>query len=186
MTIPASDPGLPGTPAITSGASWPKPLEKTCGPACIAGPLYVLLNLESRRPLDALKGLWSALGEHSGHTTVYLVLSAPSVMEGRLFLELHGLWKDGLLQSSFPGLANPAFYHPDWTTSGLDKKRLEKSLGSNKGKRTKKDRGGDPVQAGSDTQQPEQVDTGQRLDWTQALRIPSEEDRRAWGLQRGT
>lgn len=115
MTIPASDPGSTESNATISGASWPKPLEKMCGPACIVSPLYVLLNLESRRPLDALKGLWNVLGEHSGHTTVYLVLDAPSVMEGRLFFELHGLWKDGRLQSSFHGLANPALYHPDWS-----------------------------------------------------------------------
>ena len=182
MTTPANAPGSSESNASTSGASWPKQLEKTCGPACIVSPLYVLLNLESRRPLDALKGLWSALGEHSGHTTVYLVLDAPSVMEGRLFFELHGLWKDGRLQSSFHGLANPALYHPDWTTHGLDKKRLKKSLGSNKGKRDKKDRGGAPVQAGSDTQQPEPLDPGQHMGGTQALRIPDQEDRRNWGL----
>lgn len=186
MTTSASTPGSSAGKDTTSGASWPKPLEKKCGPACIASPLYVLLNLESRRPVDALKELPNVLGEHSGHTTVYLVLSAPSVMEGRLFLELHGLWKDGRLQSSFLGPANPALYHPDWSEHGLVKTRYPKSLGSTKGKRAKKDRRGATVQAGSDTQQPEQVDTGQHLGGTQALRIPSEADRLAWGLQRGT
>jgi hypothetical protein len=129
---------LPGRNVTISGASWPKPLEQKCGPACIASPLYILLNLESRRPLDALKGLWNALGEHSGHTTVYLVLGAPSVMEGRLFLELHGLWKDGLLQSSFLGLANPALYHPDWLTNGMDAKRNTVRLGKRQRTRVKK------------------------------------------------
>jgi hypothetical protein len=107
-------------------------------------------------------------------------------MEGRLFFEYHGLWKEGLLQSSFHGLANPALYHPDWLSDGVDKKRLKKGLGSNKGKRNKKDRGGTPVQAGGDTQQPEQVDTGQHLVGTQALRIPSEADRLAWWLRERT
>jgi len=186
MTTPASDPGSNASNVTISGASWPKPLEKMCGPACIVAPLYVLLNLESRRALDALKGLPNVLEEHSGHTTVYLVLSAPSVMEGRLFFEYHGLWKEGLLQSSFHGLANPALYHPDWLSDGVDKKRLKKGLGSNKRKRNKKDRGGTPVQAGGDTQQPEQVDTGQHLVGTQALRIPSEADRLAWWLRERT
>lgn len=182
MTLPVSDPGSPGRNVTISGASWPKLLEQKCGPACIASPLYILLNLESRRPLDALKGLWNALGEHSGHTTVYLVLGAPSVMEGRLFLELHGLWKDGLLQSSFLGLANPALYHPDWLTNGMDAKRHKTSVGANKGKRTKKDRGTAPVQTGGDTQQSEPEHTGQYMGGTQALRIPSKEDRLAWGF----
>jgi hypothetical protein len=57
--------------------------------------------------MDALKALPNVLREHSGHTTVYLVLSVPSVMEERLFFELHGFWKTGLLQSSFHGLVDP-------------------------------------------------------------------------------
>jgi hypothetical protein len=224
MTTPNDVPGLPAVNVTTSGASWPKPLEKTCGPACIVSPLYVLLNLESPRPMDALKALPNVLREHSGHTTVDLVLDAPSVMEERLFLELHGFWKSGLLQSSFHGLADPALAEAEeleklkrcdttiggmqcyllrhgeeiphrsitsgWVAGPIDKvdlhgmgeKRHAPRVVRNQRKRTPKDRGGDSVQTGSDTQQPEQVDPGQRVDRTQALRIPSEEDRLAWGL----
>src|SRR5580765_3500250 len=183
MSTSGNAPGLPSGNAITSGASWPKQLQKTCGPACIVSPLYVLLNLESRRPVDALKELPNVLGEHSGHTTVYLVLDAPSVIEGRLFLELHGLWKDGRLQSSFLGPANPALYHPDWSKPrGLEKKRKSVRLESGQGKRAAEDRGGAPVPVGSDTQQPEPQHTGQHMGGTQALCLPSETYRFIGGL----
>ena len=226
MTTLNDVPGLPAGSVTTNGASWPKPLEKTCGPACIASPLYILLNLESHRPMDALKALPNVLREHSGHTTVYLVLSVPSVMEERLFFELHGFWKTGLLQSSFHGLVDPVLAekeamekvarcetaiggtqcyllkHGDdtphrsitsgvaWTTEKIDKV-LDNGMGTerhapgvvrNKRKRATPNRRRDSVQTGSDTQQPEQVDSGQRVDRIQALRIPSEEDRLSWGF----
>jgi hypothetical protein len=138
MTTSETNPGSPPERAITSGDSWPKPLTSTCGPACIVSPLYVLLNLESRKPADALKGLPKLLGEHSGHTTVYLLLDAPSVIEGQLFLELHGLYRKGHLQSSFLGPVTPALYHPDWTKPNVGKKEHSVRLGKRKGTRAKK------------------------------------------------
>jgi hypothetical protein len=93
MNLPVSDPGSKENSVSTSGASWPKQLEKMCGPACIVSPLYVLLNLESRRPLDAMKELWNAIGAVHGHNHIPSVRCP--VMEGRVCANYDGLWKEG-------------------------------------------------------------------------------------------
>src|SRR5215470_2523225 len=105
MSSSEPDPGSPPENDTTNGVSLHRPLPPKCGPACIVSPLYVHLNLASRRAVDALRALPSVIGEHSGHTTVYLVLDAPSATDGHLFFELHGYWKPGQALSSSPGPA---------------------------------------------------------------------------------
>jgi hypothetical protein len=112
-------PGLPPGNDTINGVSLHRPLPKTCGPACTVSPLYVLLNLESPRPADALRALPSVIAEHSGHTTVYLVLDVPSAKNGRLFFELHGYWKPGQGLSSSPGPAETALEEVEYGPHAL-------------------------------------------------------------------
>lgn len=108
MSSSEPDPGSKSESTTTNGVLSPRPLPLTCGPACTVAPLYVLLNLESPHPEAALKELRSVIAEHSGHTTVYLVLDAPSATNERLFFEFQGFWRSGHLRSSLPGPAEIA------------------------------------------------------------------------------
>jgi hypothetical protein len=103
MTSSDSGPGSKVSSGITSGDLSVRPIPKTCGPVCIAAPLYVALSWESLQAGVASGELISDLERHSGHIYAFLMCNAPSATSEPFWFVRLDFSNQGRLQSSSPG-----------------------------------------------------------------------------------